>query len=106
MDPNDFDDNIGVTAGDSESWKTFSELLYPVVNEYHGYNPLNGKQLHDFDPENLNMSNENWQELFNAEDFFVVRVSMSASRNFSQFPFPAGADSATLQTVRWVMEKI
>jgi hypothetical protein len=34
---------VGATAGDEESWEVFKDLFYPIVNEWHGYDPSTQK---------------------------------------------------------------
>ena len=30
---------VGATAGDEDCWETFKDLYYPIIKEWHGYDP-------------------------------------------------------------------
>ncbi len=56
---------VGITAGDEECWTAFKDIMYPVINGWHGYDPA--KQTHkvDLDPSKLKWDDAKDGELFN-----------------------------------------
>ncbi|KKQ34707.1 MAG: hypothetical protein US50_C0039G0003 [Candidatus Nomurabacteria bacterium GW2011_GWB1_37_5] len=75
------DSNIGVYAGDPESYSLLSDLFDPVIKEYHKYEMGGHKSdfsLHDLPIENLD-----------PEGKYVVSTRIRVGRNFAKYAFPS-----------------
>jgi creatine kinase len=55
---------IGITAGDETCYDTFKDIFYPVIQDWHGFNPAKDTHKRDLDPSNLKFDNET-KALFN-----------------------------------------
>ncbi len=77
---------VGATAGDEECWELFKDLYYPIIREWHGYDPTSQLQPIDLEPSKLRFTDEN-RKLFNE---FVVSTRIRAARNISGYSLPAG----------------
>merc|ERR1719326_2897866 len=55
---------IGITAGDESCYDTFKDIFYPVINDWHGFDPSKDKHQRDLDPKNLSFDDET-KALFN-----------------------------------------
>ena len=73
------DSNIGVYAGDKESYETFSELFNPIIKDYHGFNKSN-KHISNLNIEDLNIENPD----VNGE--YIISTRIRVGRNIDGFP--------------------
>jgi adenylate kinase len=81
--------NVGITAGDEESFTAFRDLYVGAVRAVHGgYDPLEQKQRRDMDATSLKFGHD-LHETFKK---YVVGVKMQAVRNVSGFALPALTD--------------
>ncbi len=73
------DSGIGVYAGDAESYTTFSALLDPIIQEYHGFSQ---KDMHksNLNPDDLKAPNPDM------EDKYIVSTRIRVGRNLADFP--------------------
>lgn len=55
---------IGITAGDESCYATFKDVFYPVIKEWHKFDPETDTHKRDLDPDHLVFSDET-KELFN-----------------------------------------
>lgn len=74
------DSNIGVYAGDQDSYTMLGPLLDPVIREYHNYD-MSGHES-DFSLEGLPLEN------LDPEGKFIVSTRIRVGRNFAKFAFP------------------
>lgn len=76
------DSNIGVYAGDLESYQLFSDLFDPIIQEYHGFSKED-KHKSDFDINNLDVGNPD------AEGKYVLSTRIRVGRNLKDIPLGA-----------------
>ncbi len=74
------DSSIGVYAGDEESYTLFAPLLYPIIREYHHYDPKRQTHRSDMDPDHLNIENPD------PENRFILSTRIRVGRNLHCFP--------------------
>jgi creatine kinase len=55
---------IGITAGDESCYETFKDIFYPVIKDWHGFDPSTDKHMRDLNPDNLQFDDET-KALFN-----------------------------------------
>jgi len=55
---------IGITAGDESCYETFKDIFYPVIKDWHGFDPSKDTHKRDLNPDNLVFDDET-KELFN-----------------------------------------
>jgi protein-arginine kinase len=75
------DSNIGVYAGDPESYRTLSPLIDPVIREYHNYD-LSGHKS-DFSLDDLSIDD------LDQNGDFVISTRIRVGRNFEKYAFPS-----------------
>ena len=73
------DSSIGVYAGDMDSYSIFSELLLPVIYEYHGYSEAESHSR-DFSPFAGEMGNSA------SDNQYIQSTRIRVGRNLSGFP--------------------
>lgn len=76
------DSGIGVYAGDEESYKVFSELFDPIIEDYHGFGK-NDKHSSSFDIDNLDIKNPD------IKGKYVLSTRIRVGRNLKDFPLGA-----------------
>ncbi|SFZ97851.1 Putative ATP:guanido phosphotransferase YacI [hydrothermal vent metagenome] len=76
------DSNIGVYAGDEESYSLFSPLFNPIIDEYHGFIKSNN-HTSDFNPENLIAPS------LGADEKYIISTRIRVGRNVKDFPLGA-----------------
>jgi len=83
------DSNIGVYAGDEESYTVFADLFDPVIKEYHDGFGKDGKHKTDFKtPLKAPEKDEKGE--------FIVSTRIRVGRNLAGFPLGAGVSQAQL----------
>lgn len=75
------DSNVGIYAGDPESYTMLAPIMDPIIKEYHSYD-LSGHKS-DFSLEGLPTEN------LDAAGDFVVSTRIRVGRNFARFAFPS-----------------
>mmetsp|Transcript_27784 Transcript_27784/g.26597 ORF Transcript_27784/g.26597 Transcript_27784/m.26597 type:complete len:475 (-) Transcript_27784:400-1824(-) len=78
---------VGATAGDEDCWELFKDLYYPIIKEWHGYDPETQVHPVDLDPTKLVFTDEQ-KATFNE---YVASTRIRAARNISGFSLPTGA---------------
>jgi len=73
------DSDIGVYAGDEESYTTFAKLFNPIIEDYHGYD-INDKQKSNLNPNELKADNPD------PENRYIVSTRIRVGRNIVNFP--------------------
>jgi len=68
---------IGITAGDESCYETFKDIFYPVITDWHGFNPATDTHSRDLDASNL-VFDEETAALFNKH---VVSTRIRAARS-------------------------
>lgn len=76
------DSNIGVYAGDPESYRMLAPLFNPVITEYHKYD-LSGGHKSDFSLAGLPTEN------LDPGGRYVVSTRIRVGRNFAKYAFPS-----------------
>ncbi len=71
--------SIGVYPGDIDSYTTFTELLTPVINEYHNYANTSSHEK-DFSPFDSNLKNPD------PENKYILSTRIRVGRNLAGFP--------------------
>ncbi len=87
------DSNIGVYAGDPESYTMLAPLFDPIIREYHKYEMTGHKS--DFSLEGLEIVD------LDPEGKYVVSTRIRVGRNFAKYAFPSAVsaeDRASLET--------
>ncbi len=87
------DSNIGLYAGDAESYRLFSDVFEPVISDYHSFCP-DDRYHRDFSECHLPPPDP--------EGGYVVSTRIRLARNIARYPFPACIGSQT----RYTVEKI
>lgn len=74
------DSNVGVYAGDEESYSFFAPLFDPIIEEYHGYKK---GELHktDFDSSHIEINN------LDSEGKYIISSRIRVGRNLKDFAF-------------------
>lgn len=73
------DSSIGAYAGDEESYRLFSSLFDPVIDEYHGFGK-DDKHISDLDIEHLCIEHPD------PEDKFILSTRIRVGRNLTNMP--------------------
>ena len=76
------DSGIGVYAGDEESYSTFSELLDPIIEDYHGFGK-NDKHKSNLNVVDLDIDNPD------TTGKYVLSTRIRVGRNLKNFPLGA-----------------
>jgi creatine kinase len=87
------DSNIGVYAGDPESYTMLAAIFNPIIREYHKYEMTGHKS--DFSLEGLEIVD------LDPEGKYVVSTRIRVGRNFAKYAFPSAVsaeDRASLET--------
>ncbi len=75
------DSNIGIYAGDSESYSVFAPIFDPVIRDYHKYDMTGHKS--DFSLEGLSVEN------IDPNGQYILSTRIRVGRNFKDFAFPS-----------------
>lgn len=78
---------VGITCGDEECFTLFKDIIYPVVNGWHKFDPYTQFHKSDLDPSKLAFTDEQVAK-FNQ---YVESTRIRAARNIAGFSLPAGA---------------
>ncbi|SEA74273.1 creatine kinase [Desulfuromusa kysingii] len=81
------DSQIGVYAGDAESYDLFSPLLDLVIEDYHGFSK-DDRHRSDFDLSRLSISNPD------PDGEFIVSTRIRVGRNVADIPLGAAMNSS------------
>jgi protein-arginine kinase len=73
------DSNIGVYAGNYNSYTVFGELFYWIIKDYHQYDSLSNTHKCDFNVANLNINDHN---LYNK---YIISSRIRIARNIKNF---------------------
>jgi len=78
---------VGFTCGDEESFTLFKDLVYPIVQGWHKFDPATQEHKSDLDFSKLTFSEEQAAKFGQ----YVKSTRVRAARNISGFSLPAGA---------------
>ena len=81
---------VGFTCGDEECFELYKELLYPIVQGWHGFDPETQVHKSDLDVSKLVFGDE--QQAKFAQ--YVKSTRIRAARNISGYSLPAGSSAA------------
>ena len=73
------DSNIGVYAGDQESYEVFSELFNPIIKEYHGF-CVNDQHQSNLNIEDLDIDNPD------PDGKYILSTRIRVGRNLKDIP--------------------
>lgn len=90
MHPSSF---VGIHAGDVESYQMFSEIFYPIIEQYHvGYKIGSSRHTTDLNPSHLK------GELSSEAKKLIISTRIRVARNLQGFPLnPGGTKESRLQ---------
>mmetsp|Transcript_2257 Transcript_2257/g.3465 ORF Transcript_2257/g.3465 Transcript_2257/m.3465 type:complete len:449 (-) Transcript_2257:213-1559(-) len=92
---------VGATAGDEECWELFKDLFYPIIKDWHGYDPETQTHPMDLDPSKLVFSDEQ-KATFNE---YVASTRIRAARNIAGFALPCGSTDEDRAGVEAVLKQ-
>jgi creatine kinase len=88
----------GIAAGDEFSYEVFRDLMYPVIKNWHGFDPEKEFNKTNLDPSQIKISKDQQEKLSK----YVSSTRVRAARSVSGLPLPAGmleGDRAILETL-------
>lgn len=91
--------DVGVSAGDEESFETFKELLYPIIKMLHGFDAIESKHVDHVDSQELQVSTEQ----LNFLNQYASSFSLHGERNIAGISFTSGAKSEDRESVENIM---
>ncbi len=92
---------VGMTAGDEQCWEMFSELFYPIIKEWHGYDAYTQKHPVDLDPSKIVFTDEQRADF----NHYVQSTRIRAARNIAGYPLPSGATTESRAAVEQVLQQ-
>ncbi|MCF8045555.1 MAG: hypothetical protein K9J83_06820 [Desulfarculaceae bacterium] len=104
------DSSVGIYAGDAETYRVFSEILDPMINEYHRFSndrrhmsDLSPTPLEDPDPEHLYIVSTRIRAARNLDGFaFTPFISLTARRKVEQLFLKAVSDYRLAANSRYI----
>ena len=93
---------VGCHAGDLESYRVFSKLFNPIIEDYHKGYKTDGSMKHitDMDSSKIGVKLEE-----NAKKK-IVSTRIRCARNLSAFPLNTGGTKETRMKIADLMEKV
>jgi len=76
------DSVLGIYTGDAETYKTFAEIIDPIIFDYHGFDVSKNEHPMDMDPSKVPM------EDLDPSGQKILSVRMRCGRNLNDFAFP------------------
>ncbi|KAJ1469209.1 ATP:guanido phosphotransferase [Baffinella frigidus] len=92
---------VGFTAGDEECFTLFKDLIYPIVNGWHKFDPATQLHKSDLDWTQLQFSEEQAGKFAQ----YVTSTRVRAARNISGFSLPAGSSVEERLEVETVLKQ-
>lgn len=104
------DSSVGIYAGDAETYRVFSEILDPMINEYHRFSndrrhmsDLSPTLLEDPDPENRYIVSTRIRAARNLEGFaFTPFISLPARRQVERIFLTAVSGDPFFENSRYI----
>lgn len=78
---------VGITCGDEECFTLFKDIIYPVVQGWHKFDPYTQTHKSDLEPSKLMFTEEQAAHFSK----YVKSTRIRAARNIAGFSLPAGA---------------
>jgi len=92
---------VGFTAGDEECFELFKDMIYPIVQGWHKFDPYTQNHSSDLDPLNVTFTRPQQVKF----DQYVQSTRIRAARNISGFALPCGATPPERKGVEDVLEQ-
>ena len=92
---------VGFTCGDEECFELFKDVINPIVQGWHGFDPTTQTHTSDLDYDKLEFS-ESDAALFAK---YVKSTRVRAARNISGFSLPAGSSKEDRLAVEEVLKE-
>ena len=94
--------DLGVVAGDEESYSLFKDLFYKIIKQWHDFDPTSRKHISDVDIKKINLNEFNSLDL----NKYIISTRISSIRNISGYPLPAGTTDQVRKDTEEVLKKI
>lgn len=94
--------NIGITAGDEESYTLFKDIFHPIINAWHNVDCNIVKNVSDLDPSKLSFS-ESQNEAFHQ---YVISTRIRTIRNISGHALPCGTTDSDREVVEEIFKSL
>ena len=78
---------VGLTMGDEECFEMFKDMVYPIVQGWHGFDPATQFHKSDLNAKKLKFD----KSLVAKFEKYVVSTRIRAARNISGFSLPSGS---------------
>jgi len=92
---------VGFTCGDEECFELFKDLVYPIVQGWHGFDPATQTHKSDLDASKLVFTEEQAAKFGQ----YVKSTRVRAARNIAGYSLPAGASSEDRLAVEGVLKE-
>mmetsp|Transcript_7280 Transcript_7280/g.18709 ORF Transcript_7280/g.18709 Transcript_7280/m.18709 type:complete len:403 (-) Transcript_7280:161-1369(-) len=92
---------VGITCGDEECFELFKEIIYPVVQGWHQFDPATQNHKSDLDASKVVMTPEQVEKF----KTYVKSTRIRAARNVSGFSLPAGSSAEDRLGVEAVLKE-
>ena len=92
---------VGITCGDEECFTLFKEIIYPVVQGWHKFDPSTQEHMSDLDFSKLVFSDEQAAKF----KHYVASTRVRAARNIAGHSLPAGASKEDRLAVESVLKE-
>jgi creatine kinase len=92
---------VGITAGDEECFELFKDIIYPVVQGWHGFDPATQTHTSDLDFSKINFTEEQAAKFAT----YVKSTRIRAARNIAGHSLPAGASREDRLAVESVLKQ-
>lgn len=92
---------VGITCGDEECFELFKEIIYPVVQGWHKFDPSTQEHKSDLDFSKLVFSDEQVAKF----QQYVKSTRVRAARNIAGHSLPAGASKDDRLAVEGVLKQ-
>lgn len=90
-----------MAAGDEECFELFKDMIYPIVQGWHKFDPYTQNHSSDLDPLNVTFTRPQQVKF----DQYVQSTRIRAARNISGFALPCGATPPERKGVEDVLEQ-
>jgi creatine kinase len=94
--------NLGVVAGDKESYSVFKDLFYEIIKQYHNFDPALRRQISNEEAIGLDLTEFNKLDL----NKYITATRIRGIRNISGYPLPAGTNDHQRAEVENLLKKV
>ncbi|CAN0246460.1 unnamed protein product [Ascophyllum nodosum] len=92
--------DIGVVAGDEDSYKMFKDFMDAVIEGWHGYKPTDTHKT-DINPDNIKLTEAQAKKI----DEYVVSTRIRAARSIRGLPLPPSINRAQRRKAEKLLRK-